>query len=124
MGTLGSCVARHYISLEAWSPATVLIILVLGALAVLYIFFNRRHITLKGRVLPGSSVVFRPETNIEIGPPSFMAPADGPNGVPLEGDVNMGDIEPKNHNLSNPMYDAMVSMEGRPTAPKIYMKCL
>ncbi|KAK4328327.1 hypothetical protein Pmani_001270 [Petrolisthes manimaculis] len=118
--------------MEAWSPATVLIILVLGALAVLYIFFNRRHITLKGRVLPGSSVVFRPGTNVEIGPPSFMAPADGPNGVtrllylmvPLEGDVNMGDIEPKNHNLSNPMYDAMVSMEGRPTAPKIYMKCL
>ncbi|KAK4318173.1 hypothetical protein Pmani_010815 [Petrolisthes manimaculis] len=121
MGTLGSCVSRHYISLEAWSPAIVFIILVLGALAVLYIFFNRRHITLKGRVLPGSSVVFRPGTNIEIGPPSFMAPADGPNGVPLEGDVNMGDIEPKNHNLSNPMYDAMVS---RPTAPKIYMKCL
>lgn len=41
-------VARHYISREAWSPATVvvpivLIILVLGALAALYIFFNRRH---------------------------------------------------------------------------------
>lgn len=26
----------------------------------------------------------------------------------------MGEIEPKNHNFSNPMYDAMGSMEGRP----------
>lgn len=37
--------------------------------------------TLKGRGLPGSSVVFRQGTNVEIGPPSFMGPADGANGV-------------------------------------------
>lgn len=42
-------VARSYISREPWSPATViipivLIILVLGALAALYVFFNRRHL--------------------------------------------------------------------------------
>lgn len=113
-------VARSFIPRQPWSPATVivpivLIILVLGVLAALYVFFNRRHITLKGRGLPGSSVVFRQGTNVEIGPPSFMAPPDGANGVPIEGDVNLGEIAAKNHNFSNPMYDAMGSMEGAAT---------
>ncbi|XP_063861273.1 low-density lipoprotein receptor-related protein 2-like isoform X3 [Scylla paramamosain] len=110
-------VARSYIPQESWAAATVvvpiiLIVLVLAALAALYVFFNRRHITLKGRGLPGSSVVFRQGTNVEIGPPSFMAPAEGSNGVPIEGDVNLGEMANKNHNFSNPMYDAMGSMEG------------
>lgn len=110
-------VAKEYIAQEPWSAATVvvpiiLIILVLAVLAALYVFFNRRHITLKGRGLPGSSVVFRQGTNVEIGPPSFMAPAEGSNGVPIEGDVNLGEMANKNHNFSNPMYDAMGSMEG------------
>ncbi|XP_064102114.1 low-density lipoprotein receptor-related protein 2-like [Macrobrachium nipponense] len=110
-------VARRHISPPQWSGATVivpivLIILVLAALVALYVFFNRRHITLKGRGLPGSSVVFRQGTNVEIGPPSFMASHDGANGVPLDGDVNLGEIAGKNHNFSNPMYDAVGSMEG------------
>lgn len=32
--------------------------------------------------------------------------------MPLEGDVGLGEIANKNHNFSNPMYDAMGSMEG------------
>lgn len=32
--------------------------------------------------------------------------------VPLEGDVGLGEMANKNHNFSNPMYDAMGSMEG------------
>ena len=32
--------------------------------------------------------------------------------VPIEGDVNLGEMENKNHNFSNPMYDAMGSIEG------------
>nr|XP_045622888.1 low-density lipoprotein receptor-related protein 2-like isoform X5 [Procambarus clarkii] len=113
-------VARSFIPRQPWSAATVivpivLIILVLGVLAALYVFFNHRHITLKGRGLPGSSVVFRQGTNVEIGPPSFMAPPEGANGVPIEGDVNLSEIAAKNHNFSNPMYDAMGSMEGAAT---------
>lgn len=113
-------VAKRIISHEKWSAATVVVpivltVLVLGALAALYVFFNRRHITLKGHGLPGSSVVFRQGTNVEVGLPSFMASGEGANGVPLEGEVNMGDIAGKNHNFSNPMYDAMGSMEGAST---------
>lgn len=47
---------------------------------VFYVHYYYR--TLKGRGLPGSSVVFRQGTNVEIGPPSFMASsAEGANGV-------------------------------------------
>lgn len=41
-------VAKRIISREPWSPATVVVpivltILVIGALGALYVFFNRRH---------------------------------------------------------------------------------
>lgn len=39
--------------------------------------------TLKGHGLPGSSVVFRQGTNVEVGLPSFMASGEGANGVSL-----------------------------------------
>ncbi|CAL4066593.1 unnamed protein product [Meganyctiphanes norvegica] len=110
-------VARLLVTPQSYSPAAVtivpivLIILVVIVLAALYVFFNRRHITLKGHGLPGSSVVFRQGTNVEIGPPSFMEGSDGANGVPIDGVVKMDDIGGKNHNFSNPMYEAMGSME-------------
>lgn len=34
--------------------------------------------------------------------------------MPIEGDVNLGEIATKNHNFSNPMYDAMGSIDGAP----------
>ncbi|XP_076061029.1 low-density lipoprotein receptor-related protein megalin isoform X2 [Oratosquilla oratoria] len=122
-------VAKLHLSKPLVSVATtiivpiVLLIIVAGALVAFYVFCNRRHITLKGRGLPGSAVVFRQGTNVEIGPPSFMAEpgTETANGVPLESEVHLSEIAPKNHNFSNPMYDAMGNMEAAATdnaAPK------
>ncbi|KAA0193938.1 hypothetical protein HAZT_HAZT000341, partial [Hyalella azteca] len=103
-------VARSLVSPPNWTPTsvvvpTVLCLFVLGVVAALYVFLSRRHITLKGRGLPGSSVVFRQGTNVEIGPTSFGGAGDTGNGIPLESDINLSGGE--NHNFSNPMYEAM-----------------
>ena len=70
--------------------------------------------TLKGGGLPGSSVVFRQGTNVEIGPMGLAQGGD----ANVDMDVN-SDRDGKGRNITNPMFDAMSasapSMDTKPS---------
>ncbi|CAA9998004.1 unnamed protein product [Nesidiocoris tenuis] len=96
-------------------PVVVLLLLASGA--AIFIFIRKRPFG-KGPGLSSltnsQSVSFRQGTNVEFGSPAFSA-SNGPAvAEPLEVDYSLSEISSKNRDFSNPMYDALGTLESQP----------
>ncbi|KAF0304339.1 Low-density lipoprotein receptor-related protein 2 [Amphibalanus amphitrite] len=85
----------------------LLIVLMVGAVVGYMVVKRRGGGKMVSGGLPGgsTSVSFRPGTNVEFG-------ANGASGPePLDAGIDLGGIDGKTRNFSNPMYDTMGSLE-------------
>lgn len=88
----------------------LVICLIATAVAVAWFVFRCRPFT-KGSVLGSSqSVSFRHGTNVEFGSPT---PSTQPE--PIDAEYDMGELDNKTRNFSNPMYDALDGAGSAPT---------
>lgn len=94
-----------------------IVLLLLASAGAIYFVIRKRPFG-KGPVLSSltnsQSVSFRQGTNVEFGSPAFSS--NGPSiPEPIDVEYNLSDINSKNRDFSNPMYDALGNLEAAPS---------
>ncbi|KAG1701225.1 Low-density lipoprotein receptor-related protein 2 [Nymphon striatum] len=89
----------------------IIMILIVAVLALIMFLFYKRK--LHSKALAGGlgsstqSVSFRSGTNVEFGNPAIVSENNHNLPEPLDAEFNLGDLETKQTDFSNPMYDAL-----------------
>lgn len=96
-------------------PLVILLVLLSGG-AVFY-FLRKRSFGKGpglGSLTNSQSVSFRQGTNVEFGSPAFSSNGPSIPAETMESNYSMADISSKNRDFSNPMYDALGTLEAVP----------
>nr|CAD7412023.1 unnamed protein product [Timema cristinae] len=98
-------------------PIVVVLLVLLMVGAVYFVFWKRPFGKSPGiaGLTNSQSVSFRQGTNVEFGTPTFASNGPQIGAEPMDVDYNLGDISSKNRDFSNPMYDAVGTLEVGPT---------